>query len=103
MVADFVAEGGEQTVRDISAAGGQASFVRADVSKSADVQAMIRHTVQTYGRVDILFNNAGIEGPSAKLANYDEDAWERVIAIDLTSVYLGMKYVIPHMVQQVAA
>ena len=95
VVADFVAEGGEQTVRDISAAGGQASFVRADVSKSADVQAMIRHTVQTYGRVDILFNNAGIEGPSAKLANYDEDAWERVIAIDLTSVYLGMKYVIP--------
>ena len=100
VVADFAVEGGEQTVRDISAAGGQASFVRADVSKSADVQAMIRHTVQTYGRVDILFNNAGIEGPSAKLANYDEDAWERVIAIDLTSVYLGMKYVIPHMLQQ---
>ena len=100
VVADLAVEGGEQTVRDISAAGGQASFVRADVSKSADVQEMIRHTVQTYGRVDILFNNAGIEGPSAKLANYDEDAWERVIAIDLTSVYLGMKYVIPHIVQQ---
>ena len=100
VVADSVAEGGEQSVRDITAAGGHASFVQADVSKSADVQGMIRHTVQTYGRVDILFNNAGIEGPSAKLANYDEDAWERVIAIDLTSVYLGMKYVIPEMIQQ---
>jgi NAD(P)-dependent dehydrogenase (short-subunit alcohol dehydrogenase family) len=100
VVADSVAEGGEQSVHDITAAGGQASFVQADVSKSVDVQGMIRHTVQTYGRVDILFNNAGIEGPSAKLANYDEDAWERVIAIDLTSVYLGMKYVIPEMIKQ---
>lgn len=100
VVADSVAEGGEQSVQDITVAGGQASFVQADVSKSADVQSMIRHTVQTYGRVDILFNNAGIEGPSATLVNYDEDAWERVIAIDLTSVYLGMKYVIPEMIKQ---
>ncbi len=100
VVADSMAEGGRQSVRDITDAGGQASFVQADVSKSADVQGMIRHSVQTYGRVDILFNNAGIEGPSAKVVNYDEDAWEKVIAIDLTSVYLGMKYVIPEMIKQ---
>ncbi len=100
MLADYVTEGGNETVQQIKAAGGEASFVQADVSKSADVQNMIKHTVQTYGRVDILFNNAGIEGPSAKLANYDEEAWDRVIAIDLTSVYLGMKYVIPEMVKQ---
>jgi NAD(P)-dependent dehydrogenase (short-subunit alcohol dehydrogenase family) len=61
---------------------------------------MIAATVQAYGRVDVLFNNAGIEGPSAKLVNYDEEAWDRVIAIDLTAVFLGMKHVIPEMITQ---
>jgi len=100
VVADYIAEGGNETVRQISAAGGQAVFVQADVSKSADVQNMIGAAVRNYGRVDILFNNAGIEGPSAKLANLKEEDWDRVIAIDLTSVYLGMKYVIPEMIKQ---
>ena len=100
VVADYVAEGGNETVRQISAAGGQAVFVQADVSKSADVQNMIGAAVRNYGCVDILFNNAGIEGPSAKLANLKEEDWDRVIAIDLTSVYLGMKYVIPEMIKQ---
>lgn len=100
MVADYAAEGGNETVQQIKAAGGEATFVRADVSKSADVQNMITTTVKTYDRVDILFNNAGIEGPSAKLANYKEEDWDRVIAIDLTAVYLGMKYIIPEMIKQ---
>lgn len=100
VVADYVADGGSETVRQIKAAGGDASFVLTDVAKSADVQNMIATTVKTYGRVDILFNNAGIEGPSSKLANYKEEDWDRVIAIDLTAVYLGMKYVIPEMLKQ---
>lgn len=100
VVADYVAEGGNETVRQIAEAGGEAVFVQADVSKSADVQNMIGATIRNYGRVDVLFNNAGIEGPSAKLANVKEEDWERVIAIDLTSVYLGMKYVIPEMIKQ---
>jgi NAD(P)-dependent dehydrogenase (short-subunit alcohol dehydrogenase family) len=100
VVADYIAEGGNETVRQIAAAGGQAVFVQADVSKSADVQNLIGAAVRNYGRVDILFNNAGIEGPSAKLANLKEEDWDRVIAIDLTSVYLGMKYVIPEMIKQ---
>lgn len=100
VVADYVADGGSETVRQIKAAGGEASFVLTDVAKSADVQNMIATTVKTYGRVDILFNNAGIEGPSSKLANYKEEDWDRVIAIDLTAVYLGMKYVIPEMLKQ---
>jgi NAD(P)-dependent dehydrogenase (short-subunit alcohol dehydrogenase family) len=100
VVADYVAEGGHETVRQIKDAGGEAVFVQADVSKSADVQTMIGATIRNYGRVDVLFNNAGIEGPSAKLANVKEEDWERVIAIDLTSVYLGMKYVIPEMIKQ---
>lgn len=100
VVADYVAEGGHETVKQITAAGGQAIFVQADVSRSADVQNMIGATVRAYGRVDVLFNNAGIEGPSTKLANYKEEDWDRVIAIDLTSVFLGMKYVIPEMTKQ---
>ena len=99
-VADYDDQGGQETVQQVKAAGGQAAFIRADVSRSVDVQNMLNTTVETYGRIDVLFNNAGIEGPSAKLANYPEDAWERVIATDLTSVYLGMKYVIPHMIKQ---
>lgn len=100
VVADYIAEGGNETVRQITAAGGEAVFVQADVSKSLDVQNMIATTVKTYGGVDVLFNNAGIEGPSAKIANYREEDWDRVIAIDLTAVYLGMKYVIPEMLKQ---
>ncbi|MGE0684564.1 MAG: SDR family NAD(P)-dependent oxidoreductase [Candidatus Binatia bacterium] len=100
VIADYIAEGGNETIRQIKAAGGEAAFVQADVSKSADVQNMIATTVKTYGRVDVLFNNAGIEGPSAKIAKYKEEDWERVIAIDLTAVYLGMKYVIPEMLKQ---
>jgi NAD(P)-dependent dehydrogenase (short-subunit alcohol dehydrogenase family) len=100
VVADYVAEGGNETVRQIAAANGQAVFVQADVSKSADVQNMIGATVRNYGRVDVLFNNAGIEGPSTKLGNLKEEDWDRVIAIDLTSVYLGIKYVLPEMIKQ---
>lgn len=100
VVADYSAENGEATVREITAAGGTATFVAADVSKSADVQRMVATTVDTYGRIDVLYSNAGIEGPSAKLADYTEEDWAKVIAIDLTAVYLGMKYVIPHMVRE---
>lgn len=100
VVADYVPDGGSETVRQIKEAGGEASFVLTDVSKSADVQNMIATTVKTHGRVDILFNNAGTEGPSAKLGNYKEEDWDRVIAIDLTAVYLGIKYVLPEMMKQ---
>ncbi len=100
VVADYVAEGGNETMKQIKAAGGEAVFVQADVSKSTDVQNMIGATVRNYGRVDILFNNAGIEGPSSKLANLKEEDWDRVIAIDLTSVFLGIKYAIQEMLKQ---
>lgn len=100
VVADYVAEGGNETVQQIKAAGGEATFVQADVSKSADVRNMIALALRAYGRIDVLFNNAGIEGASAKLANYTEEEWDRVIAIDLTAVFLGMKYVIPEMIRQ---
>lgn len=99
-VVDFDEAAGRRTVSEIESSGGAAFFVGADVSCPRDVQAMISATIADSARIDILFNNAGVEGPSAKFENYPEEAWERVIAVDLTSVYLGIKYVLPHMLAQ---
>ena len=100
VVVDLAAESGNETARQIRSTGGTAEYIHADVSKSADVQSVVAAVVKSHGRVDVLFNNAGIEGPAAKLADYGEDDWARVIAVDLTAVFLGMKYVIPQMIQQ---
>lgn len=100
VVSDVDTEGGEETVRLIRGDDAEASFVRADVSDSDDVQAMVQHTLDTFGRLDFAFNNAGIEGDLAPTADYTEDAWHRVIAINLTSVFLCMKYQIPHMLEE---
>ncbi len=82
-----------------AAIGGEAFAVHADVSKAADVEAMVAATVARFGRLDILFNNAGIEGPQAPTADCTEDTFDRVIAINLKGVFLGMKYAIPAMLQ----
>lgn len=100
VVADYVAEGGESTVGMIKDAGGEASFIKTDVSKSADVRAMFDFTVKTYKRLDILYNNAGIEGELAPTADCSEENFERVISVNLIGVFLGMKYGIPIMLQQ---
>jgi NAD(P)-dependent dehydrogenase (short-subunit alcohol dehydrogenase family) len=100
MVSDVVVEGGEETVALIKAAGGEATFMRADVSQRAEVEALIRQTVETYGRVDCAHNNAGIEGDMAPTADCTEANWDRTIAINLKGVWLCMKYEIPQMLEQ---
>jgi NAD(P)-dependent dehydrogenase (short-subunit alcohol dehydrogenase family) len=100
VVSDVDVDGGETTVRLIRENGGEASFVRCDVARSEDVQALIRETVRQYGRLDFACNNAGIGGPQAPTAEYAEDAWNRVIGINLTGVFLCMKYEIPEMLKQ---
>src|SRR2546422_3494443 len=100
VVADVVVEGGEETVRMIKADGGESLFVKADVSKSPDVEAMVRQAVGTYGRLDCAFNNAGIGGKFALTADDTEDNWDRVIAINLTGVWFCLKYEIPQMLKQ---
>ena len=100
MVSDVVVEGGEETVARIKAAGGEATFRRADVSQRADVEALIRQTVETYGRLDCAHNNAGIEGDLAPTADCTEANWDRTIAINLKGVWLCMKYEIPQMLEQ---
>ena len=81
--------------------GGEAIFVRTDVSQAIEVQALITKAVETYGRLDCAHNNAGISGGlSARTAEYPEDLWHQVIAINLTGVWLCMKYEIFQMLHQ---
>ncbi len=100
VVADVVVEGGEETVRLIQHNGGAAIFVKTNVSKAAEVEALVARAVLTYGRLDCAHNNAGIEGPGATTVDYAEESWERVLAINLTGVWLCMKYEIPQMLKQ---
>jgi NAD(P)-dependent dehydrogenase (short-subunit alcohol dehydrogenase family) len=92
-----VVEGGKETVDLIKQAGGEALFVKADVSQAAEVEAMVNKAVETYGRLDCAFNNAGTEGAIAQTDEYTEENWERVIAINLKGVWLCMKHEIPQM------
>ena len=99
-VADIVVEGGEETVRMVQEAGGEAFFIKVDVANAADVEAMVNTVVDTYGRIDCAYNNAGIEGRLASTDAYPEDVFDKVIAINLTGVWLCMKYELPHMLKQ---
>lgn len=84
----------DETAREI---GDAALAVHADVSRSADVQAMITAATDRFGRLDILFNNAGTEGAQGATTDSSEEEFDRVIAVNLKGVYLGMKYAIPAM------
>jgi NAD(P)-dependent dehydrogenase (short-subunit alcohol dehydrogenase family) len=100
VLSDLIVDGGEQVVRLIKESGGEAVFVRCDVSKTAEVEAMINKAVETYGRLDYAFNNAGIEGDIAPVAECTEENWDRVIAVNLKGVWLCMKYEIRQMLKQ---
>lgn len=103
----FVAEGARVVAADISGKqdavaerlGEACVACHVDVSKAEDVRAMLDLAVERFGRLDILCNNAGIQGPIALTADYDDDAFDRVIAVNLRGVYLGMKHAIPHMLR----
>lgn len=100
VVVDCVVEGGQKTVDLINKDGGEAIFIEADVSKSADVQRAITSTVDKYGKLDILYNNAGVEGILAPIHESTEENFDRVISINLRGVFLGMKYGIIQMLKQ---
>lgn len=100
VVADMATAGAEETVRMIQTAGGTAIFVKADVSQGSDVERMVQQGVETYGRLDCAFNNAGIQGDLAQTAECSEENWQRIIAINLTGVWLCMKHEIRSMVKQ---
>jgi len=95
---DIDEKAAQETARMIEAGGGKAIAVKADVSKSADAQAMVAATVEKLGGLNIVYNNAGIEGKAEPIVKLAEEDFDRVIAINLRGVWLGMKYAIPHMI-----
>ena len=99
VVADVDVEGGEGTVEAIEDAGGEATFVETDVSDPSDAEAMVDAAVDEYGGLDVLYNNAAIEGPVSRLHEYDDDAFERVLDVNLKGVWYGMKYGIAAMLE----
>ncbi|MGO9450526.1 MAG: glucose 1-dehydrogenase [Candidatus Binataceae bacterium] len=100
VLADWVEAGGQETLRIIQDLGAESVFVKTDVSKWEDVSGIVAKAVATYGRLDCAFNNAGIEGASALTHECTEDNWNKVIATDLTGVWLCMKAEIDQMLKQ---
>jgi NAD(P)-dependent dehydrogenase (short-subunit alcohol dehydrogenase family) len=84
VLADVVEDGGRQTLAMVADTGHDAIFVKTDVSNPADVDAAIAKAVETYGRLDCAFNNAGIEGKRGLTHECDKENWDRVLAINLT-------------------
>ncbi len=99
-VVDVNLAGAEDTVRRITTAGGQAIAIRADVSNSEDASSMVSGTVAKFGGLDIIYNNAGIEGEGRFAAEVTEEQFDRVIAINLRGVWLGMKYALPELIKR---
>lgn len=89
----------KETAAEITQQGGSAISLRADVSKSEDVKRMVDETVAKLGALNIVYNNAGIEGESNFISNMTEEQFDRVIAINLRGVFLGMKYALPHLIK----
>ena len=93
-------EEGEETVRRVRETGGEALVVRTDVTRAADVEALVAKAVQTYGRLDCAFNNAGMTGDMARTAECTEENWDRTLNVNLKGVWLAMKYEILQMLNQ---
>ncbi|AZB44012.1 glucose 1-dehydrogenase [Bacillus sp. FJAT-42376] len=98
-VADIMEEGGLQTVMHIRDVGGEAVFFKTDVTSEIEIEQLMDKTMETFGTLDILFNNAGVGNESVRLADMSLQEWQRVIDINLTGVFLGMKYGIPKMLE----
>jgi NAD(P)-dependent dehydrogenase (short-subunit alcohol dehydrogenase family) len=91
---------GKETIELVSAAGGEGLFVKTDVSKAPEVETLIQRAVETFGRLDVAFNNAGIEAALAPIVRQSEEDWDRIIAINLKGVWLCLKYEIRQMLKQ---
>ncbi len=95
VVSDIDEQGGAQTVAHIRERDGKALFVRADTSKPSDNEALVKAAVKEYGALHIATNNAGIGGPAAPVGEYPVEGWDKVLAVNLSGVFYGMRYQIP--------
>ena len=91
---------GNETIRLVKAAGGDGIFVKGDVAKGADVQTFVQKTAEKYGRLDVAFNNAGIEGKWQPLFDWTEEEFDQLMDINVKGVWLSLKYEIPQMLKQ---
>ena len=100
VVADIDAEGGEKTLQAIRENGCEAHFVQTDISKAADVGALINKVIELHGRLDCAYNNAGIMGDIMSVTDLTEETWDHTIETNLRGTWLCMKYEIPQMLKQ---
>jgi NAD(P)-dependent dehydrogenase (short-subunit alcohol dehydrogenase family) len=100
VLADWIETGGAETLRIVQDLGAEAVFAKTDVSRREDVDALVAKAVTAFGRLDCAFNNAGIEGASAVTHECTEENWSKVIAVDLTGVWLCMRAEIAQMLKQ---
>ena len=100
VVVDVDANAARDSCEAVRAAGAAAIWVEADVSQSVDVQRYVAAALDAYGRIDVLFNNAGIPGAQTPLVDYPQDVFERVLQVNLVGTFLGMKHVLPTMIAQ---
>lgn len=100
VIADVMEDNGKATAEEIKKAGGEATFVKTDVTKESDAKNMVATAVKKYGKLDILFNNAGILGPMGTLASgIDEKDIDKLLAINIKGVALGTKHAIPELIK----
>lgn len=99
VVSDVDEEGSKFTVDSIANAGGEATFIKADVSNPQDCENLVQETIVKYGRLDYACNNAGIAGEEALTADYSIEGWQKLIGVNLSGVFYCMKYEIPAMLE----
>ena len=100
VVADVNKEAGEETVKMVKEAGGDANFIATDLKKAASVKDMVEETVKAFGKVNVLYNNAALGEPAAAdTTTLTEENWDLILSVDLKGAWLAMKYVIPEMVK----
>jgi NAD(P)-dependent dehydrogenase (short-subunit alcohol dehydrogenase family) len=99
VIVNDISEQGRETVEEIKGQAGEAVFFQADVTKASEVEAMVEKAIDHYGKIDILFNNAGISGVGA-VHETSEELWDRVVNVNLKGVFLPSKMVVPHMMRR---
>ena len=100
VVSDVHEQAGNDVVAGIKQKGGDAIFIKADVSKPGDCEHLVNKTIEAFGRVDIAFNNAGISGEANPIGDMSVQGWDRIISVNLSSVFYCMKYQLQQMVKQ---
>jgi NAD(P)-dependent dehydrogenase (short-subunit alcohol dehydrogenase family) len=100
VLSDIDEQQGNAAAEEIKETGADAAFVRADVSKPADMEELVNRTVELYGRLDVAFNNAGIGGEANPVGDMSIEGWNKVITVNLSSVFYSMKYQVQQMLRQ---